>query len=344
MEFSFATRWLTEPEVAAPDDAGSRFGLGLHVRGRFDRVVDVACHLHPAEGREILGLVRELSAAGGLPAYSTKTHEGFWRHVVLREGVHTGERMVVLITAVVPPGAPGWREVDRVAAALMARGPRITSLIHGMNDRKAALAVSDRMRVLAGEPVIRERLLDLTFEIGPSTFFQTNTEGAEVLFREAVERGGFRAEDTVWDLYCGAGAIALCVARGVRRVVGVEVVPEAVEAARRNAAGNAMGNAEFLCGDVKTLLREGALAGRPDAVVLDPPRDGVHADVLAAVVRAAPARIVYVSCNPATLARDLGILAASGYVPGPVRPVDLFPHTGHIECVVRLDRGARPNG
>ncbi len=337
MEYSFSTRWLTDPDAA--ESGESRFGLGLHVRRRFDRVVSVErCHLQDAEGSELLGRVRSFAEASGIPFYSTRTHTGFWRFLVLRQGVHTGDRMVLLITNRATPGSAPWRAVEDLGRALAAGGIRITSLLHGMTASKGSVAFCEEVRTLAGEPVIRERLLDLTFEVGPNTFFQTNTRAAETLFREAIRMAEVTPADTVWDLYCGAGALSLPMARVAGSVLGIERVPEAIEAARRNAVLNGIDNATFLVGDVREALAAGDHPA-PDVVTVDPPREGMHADVVASLLEAAPRRIVYVSCNPATLARDLALLAAGGYVPGPVRPVDLFPHTPHIECVTVLDRG-----
>jgi 23S rRNA (uracil1939-C5)-methyltransferase len=337
MEYSFAIRWM---EDGKPTDA--RMSLGLHVRGRFDRVVEVErCHLQDEIGSQIVAFVREFAAGSGFPAYSTRTHHGFWRFLVHREGIQTGERMVVIITNRVVPGSPQWRAVDQLGAALKARFPGITSLLHGMTDAKAAVAFCQTVRVLSGEPVIRERLLGLTFEIGPNTFFQTNTLGAEGLFTEALERACISSEATIWDLYCGVGALSLPLARRAKRVLGIEIVPESVEAARRNAALNQLGNVEFQAGDARTVVLERAASdSAPDLVVMDPPREGVHAGVLKAIADLAPARLLYISCNPATLARDLGILSDAGYRADHVRPVDLFPHTPHIEVVTALTRDA----
>jgi 23S rRNA (uracil1939-C5)-methyltransferase len=342
MEYSFSTRWLTLEEVASEEEP-ERFGLGLHVRRRFNRVVNVSrCHLQSEAASEILALARELSLSSGFPAYSTKTHRGFWRFLVIREGVNTGNRMVHLVTNRVPPGSPEWNEVESVGRALWSRGLHITSLLHGMTESKASVAVCENVRTLAGEMVIRERLMDLTFEIEPNAFFQTNTRGAERLFTEALELGSFSPEDTVWDLYCGVGGFTLPLARRVRSVVGAEIAPLAVAAAERNARANNIDNVEFVAGDVRTALSEMGSRSRPDVVVVDPPRDGVHPDVIRTILDAGPSRIVYISCNPATLARDLELLVRGGYCPGPVRPVDLFPHTPHVECVTAMSRETSP--
>jgi 23S rRNA (uracil1939-C5)-methyltransferase len=341
MEFSFGTRWRDHDEMAEGAAEADPFGLGLHVRKRFDRVVNISrCHLVSAEVSTLATAAREAARASGLPPYSTRTHEGFWRFMVVREGANTGDRMVNMITNSAAPGSAGARAVERVAEALRGCGAPVTSLLHGTTDRLSAVAICDQVRTLAGEPVIRDRILDLTFEIGPNTFFQTNTRGAEVLFTEAIARGHFTEDDTVWDLYSGVGALTLPISRHARRVVGMELVPESVAAARRNAALNGIQNAEFFAGDIRALLADPGLRSslRPDVVMLDPPRDGVHADVALALIDLAPPRIVYVSCNPATLARDLALFAAAGYRLDPVRPVDMFPHTAHIECVASLAR------
>ncbi len=333
MEFTFSTRWLEAAELAE-DTTPDRFGAGLHIRGRFDRVVNIGrCHLFPPWGSEVLERVRTVARESGLSHYSTRTHTGFWRFLVIRDAVHTGQRMVHLITNEAPGGSDEAEAVARVARELEPFG--VTSLLHGVSTRKASIAVAESTRVLAGAPVIQETLLGERYEIGPATFFQTNTLGAERLFREVLERGRFTRDETVWDLYCGAGAISLPLARRVRRVVGVEVVEEATTAAVRNAGANGIGNVEFHTGDIRHLVGDLPV---PDAVVVDPPRDGVHPDVLATIADRAPDRIVYVSCNPATLARDLAVLAPHGYRARSVLPVDLFPHTAHVECVTVLER------
>lgn len=340
MEFSFATRWLTEEELAG-GDAGERFGLGLHVRGRYDRVVNIyRCHLQDEPTSKLLRAARASAQASGQPAYSTRTHEGFWRFLVIRRGENTGDRMVLIITHQTPSGGERERAVREMAQSLAGTGVPITSLLHGVSTRKGSVAYCESVEVLKGAPHIEDTLLDFTFEIGPHTFFQTNTRAAEVLFTQALDRAELRKTDVAWDLYCGAGAFTLPLARQAARVVGAELVPQAVEAARRNAAANGVDNATFLAGDLRELIRTAALRpeDRPDVVAVDPPREGMHEEVVRALLAAAPERIVYISCNPATLARDAGLLVAGGYRPGPVQPVDLFPHTAHIESVMGFRR------
>jgi len=335
MEYSFANAWREEGKPVE-----DHMSLGLHVRGRFDRVVEIErCHLQDATGSEIVTRVRDFALESGLPAYSTKTHRGFWRFLILRDGVHTGQRMVVIVTNRVEPGSREWREVESLGAMLKAWVPQITSLLHGMTDSKASVAFCQTVRVLSGEPGLRERLLDLTFEIGPNTFFQTNTLGAERLFTEALDRAEIAPQSLVWDLYCGVGALSLPLARRAGRVVGIEIVPESVEAARRNAELNEMANVEFHAGDVRQLLGSlAALGPKPDLIVMDPPREGVHANVLQTILDISPNKLLYISCNPGTLARDLNLLTGGGYRVRSVLPVDLFPHTPHIEAATTLTR------
>jgi 23S rRNA (uracil1939-C5)-methyltransferase len=334
MEFSFGTRWLSGSELAS-EEIPDRFGLGLHVRRRFDRVVDLGrCHLYPEDGSEIVARVRRIAAQSGLPPYSTRTHTGFWRFLIVRRGERTGERMVHLVTHSAPDGSPEREAVERVAGDLWENGPPLTSLVHGTATHRASVAVSDTVETLRGEPVIRDRILDLTFEIGPNTFFQTNTPGAEILYTQALERGGFTPEETVWDLYSGVGTLSLVLARHVRSVLGIEIVPPSVAAAERNAAANGVTNARFQAGDVRHRLAEAG--SPPDAVVVNPPRDGLHPQVTDGIAALGPSRIVYISCNPATLARDLARFAEKGYGADTVQPVDMFPHTPHVECVTAI--------
>ena len=338
MEFSFADRAWDEPD--------SRFGVGLHVRGRFDKVLNTTeCHLAPPWMAEVLATVRELAVASGFPPSQMRSHEGFFRFLVLRDGKNTLERMAHLITWPAATGSAEERAVDDILAAVAARHPEMTSLLHGTTGSKASVAYCETWRTVRGRPVIRERLLDHLFEIGPNTFFQTNTEQAERLFHLALELAGPPVE-TAWDLYCGVGALTLPLARQASWVVGAELIEASIEAARANALVNGVSNVDFVAIDMKDALHESGLvdkerrlvSGRPDLVLVDPPRDGLHADVTEGLVRLAPPRIVYVSCNPSTLARDAARLATGGYRMDAAVPVDMFPQTAHVEMVARFIR------
>lgn len=359
MEFSFADHvWRVEgppekkapgPPGCSPPEAGAPppFGCGLHVRGRFDKVLNLTeCHLAAPWVSRVLVTVREAAARTGLSPAATRSHGGFFRFLVLREGVHTGEKMANLITQPVTAGSPEAEAVAAVLEAVRLAHPEVTSLIHGETASRASVAFCGSHRPVQGPPTIRETLLGDTFEIGPNTFFQTNSRQAERLFALALEMAGPPAR-TACDLYCGVGALTLPLSRRAERVVGVELVEASVEAARGNARRNGHDNVVFVAGDIRRALgpdgirdRDGALvAGPPDLVVVDPPRDGLHAEVTAAIASLAPARMVYVSCNPSTLARDTARLSRGGYRLERAVPVDMFPQTAHVEVVAAFVPG-----
>jgi 23S rRNA (uracil1939-C5)-methyltransferase len=340
MEFTFAPRaWLPPEDFAAgKTPSGETCALGLHAPGGFDRVFNLEhCFLQSPHTPEIVKEVRSWCRESGLPAYSTRTHRGFWRFLTLREAKRTGQSLAHLITT----GQGDPAAVDRLAAHLKARYPAITTLVHSRSDKKAQVAVGEAGRVLWGPGYIEEELCGLRFRISANSFFQTNTLAAEALYEEVIHLGEFNGGETVWDLYCGAGSIGLALAARVGRVVGFELVQDAVEDAYVNCGLNGIDNCRFLAGDLKDLIREALAAPRhyprPDAVVTDPPRAGMHPGVVQALKELAPRRIIAVSCNPATLARDLALLQEDYHIAA-IRPFDLFPHTGHIECVARLER------
>ena len=253
---------------------------------------------------------------------------------MLREGRQTGDAMVNLVTA--SPDVPTARAL---ADRLRARCPHVTSVVLNVNPKKAAVAVGVEEHPIAGNETIRERLRDLVFSISANSFFQTNTRQAERLFGIVGEYAGLTGQETVLDLYAGTGAISLLLARQARAVYGIELVPAAIEDAARNARANGITNCTFLPGEVRHVLPDLLARGvRADVVVADPPRAGFHPKALRSLATLAARRIVYVSCNPATLARDLATLCAAGYRITAVQPVDMFPHTPHIEVVVRLER------
>jgi 23S rRNA (uracil1939-C5)-methyltransferase len=260
------------------------------------------------------------------------------RFLAVRHLPLSGQCAVHLIAA--SDALPGVVEWARAVAALSGE---IRSITLGLSRSRANVAFAEEERVLHGEPFIIERLLGLEFEAGSNAFLQTNSRQAEALYAAALECADVGPDDTVLDLYSGTGTLTLLMARIARAAVGVESVPGAVEAARRNARRNHVEHARFECGEARAVLRgwaRGELVGapRPGVVVVDPPRAGLHPRVVARACELAPRRIVYVSCNPATLARDLKDFALGGYVPDEIRPFDMFPHTPHIECVARLER------
>jgi len=330
MEFSFgAQRWIESRE---PRDAPLGPALGLHARAVYSKVVDVAsCPIQSPAADAVLAATRELAIADGLSFWDARGKRGLLRHLVLRVARGTGEILVGIVTS-----EDARLAVDRLAGNLVARDLGVTTIVHGVNARPADTASADEVRIVHGSGRIRERLGDLVFSLSLASFFQTNSRGAERLVELVREEAALDGNETVFDLYCGTGALGLSLARSAREVVGFEITPAAILDARENAAENGIANARFVPGDVLASLAD--VPERPDLVLLDPPRPGLHPRMIPALLALAPARIVHVSCNPAALARDLDALVAGGYRAGSVRPIDLFPHTPHVECVVRLDR------
>jgi 23S rRNA (uracil1939-C5)-methyltransferase len=304
---------------------------GFHEPGRFDRIVGVTdCKLASERGNELREQVLAECRRQRLGAWDRREQRGFLRNLVVREGRNTGQFQVRLVTS------PGELDADALVAAVDCDGLFWT--------RTAGLGESTQggdTTLLAGTPHLQETLGDLRVKISPEAFFQTNTEMAELLYGAAAEMARLRGSDRVFDLYCGIGTIALTLAARAREVVGVEIVEPAVADAIENARLNEVTNASFYAGDIRLAMRELVeRAGRPDVVVLDPPRAGLSQKVVRRVIEAAPRRIVYVSCNPTTLAPNAAQLTEAGYELKRVRPVDLFPQTPHIESVALLERAS----
>jgi len=335
LDFTFgARRYRVEGEEPESDDT---FALGLHVPGMWSKVLDVQRCAIAFEGADgVLGTVRALARAAGLLPWDTRQHTGLLRHVVLRRGVRTGETMLVLVTS-----ERAAERVDPLVAGVLAAHPELTTVVQDVNARHATIAVGQEQFVLHGPGTIDEVLLGRRFTLSPHSFFQTNTLQAERLFELVREEARLAPAGVVFDLYCGAGTIGLCLADGAGEVVGFESVGAAVADARANAARNGLVGATFVEGDVLESLAAFTAPGahtRPDVVVLDPPRAGLHHKVVPTVLALDAPRIVYVSCNPESAARDLAALTLGGYRVERVRPVDLFPHTPHVETVITLQR------
>ncbi len=316
--------------TATPDGVG----LGFHRAGRWDEVLDVEkCWLTTDLGNAIRNAVRDWARAEGLPAFDQETQEGFLRHLVVREGRNTGQALVTLVTA------PGKLEGEERLLETLRRFPEVRSVHWAVNDRPAEVT-NVPTRLLAGEPWIEEEILGLRFRVRPNAFLQTNTAMCETLYRLAVEYAGLSGEETVYDLYCGIGTIGLAMAGNALTVWGVEASEESVACALENADLNGIANAAFFAGDVATSVEElRDRAGAPDVVVLDPPRAGVTGKALRRIAALEPPRIVYVSCNPTTLAGNAKELVGDwGYRLERARPVDMFPHTPHVETVALFTR------
>ncbi len=331
MEFSCSDRRWLLPEQLGRQDMDISFALGLHVPGTFYKVLDIdACLLQPDQGNQILGVVREYIRSSGVPVYGLRTHAGFWRFVVLRHCLNEDGWMVNIVTA-----EQRRDQVEPLARLLTEKFPNITSVVNNITASKAQVAFGEREILLCGRPYLIEGIGRYRFEISANSFFQTNTRGAARLYEVVSAYCALSGTEKVLDLYCGAGTISIFLAGRASEVVGLEMVPTAVSDAVKNCRRNGIDNCRFIAGDIRYSLKQVELT--PDVMVIDPPRAGMHKDVVRQILAMAPPRIVYVSCNPATMARDL-FMMKDDYLPVEVQPVDMFPHTYHIESVALLAR------
>ena len=340
LEFSFGDRrWLSEDEMAAGVDPKSREGeplLGFHAPERYDRILDIReCHLQSDLSNGILNAVRDFAVRHGLPVYTSIPQSGYLRNLVVREGKNTGDVMVNLVTFDDRPAV-----MEELTRTLTDSFPEIVTVVNNVNMKKANIAVGDFEKVYYGSGAITEKIGPLLFHISANSFLQTNTRQAEVLYGIVKEFAELRSADEVYDLYCGTGAISLFIADAVRRVTGIELVESSIMNARMNAEANGISNCEFIAGDLKDLLTKDvewkSARKKADVLIIDPPRSGMHPKAVEAVGEMRVPRVMYVSCNPATLARDLQMLVPYGYSVEKVQPIDMFPHTYHIECVAAL--------
>jgi 23S rRNA (uracil1939-C5)-methyltransferase len=333
MEFTVTDRrWLMPeemPESGAPAEADRDPAVGLHVPGTFYKVLDIKrCLLQPETGNDILDLIRRYIRNSHRPPYGLKTHQGFWRFVVLRQSAAHQHWMVNLVTTEHDP-----ETVKPLTENLVREFPEITTVVNNITRRKAGVAVGESEYVLIGGGKLVEQLGDYTFEISANSFFQTHTAQAVRLFETVAEFAALTGRETVFDLYSGAGAISIFLSGAAGRVIGMEAVGDAVEDAENNRRKNNIDNCRFIIGDVREQLARQETG--PDVVIVDPPRAGLHKEVAAQIAAMRPPTIVYVSCNPATLARDLS-LWKEHYRLEAVQPIDMFPHTPHVESVARL--------
>ncbi len=323
MEFSFS------------QDEGNNPTLGLHKKGRFDLVFNLEkCFLQSETSNGIVGLIREFARKNQISIYNLKTHQGFLRFLTIREGKNTGEVMVNLVTN------KGDFPLGKILAeGLITKFPQIKSLVRNINTQKAQIAVGEKEELLAGKNFIREKIGEFVFELSAGSFFQTNTRQAERLYQVVLELADLKGDETVLDLYSGTGTISFYLAKNSAKVVGVESNPKTVADAKKNAELNRIANCQFICEEAKSFLAMALLRKESyDVVVIDPPRAGLHPQVVENTLKLSPPKIVYVSCNPATLARDLKLLCESQYKLELVQPLDMFPHTFHIESVSKLLR------
>lgn len=330
MEFSFSDkRWLLEEEKDNPEKDAS-FALGLHIPERFDKVLDIdECFLQSETSNKILNLTRKFSKENKLDVYSTKTHVGYLRNLVIREGKHTNDLMVNLVTYEERPEL-----MKRYSDLLVSSIPEITTIVNSITKRKSQVAVGEYSKILFGPGLINEKIGKYTFQISPDSFFQTNTLGTEKLYSVVEKFLDGKKYSTILDLYCGAGTISLFISAYADKILGFELVEDAIADANINAKINGINNCEFICGDLKDKIVNDL--PKPEVIILDPPRNGVHEKVLAEILKLSPEKVIYVSCNPQTQARDLLILKEK-YEIREIQPVDMFPHTMHMENVIKLE-------
>ena len=336
LEFSFGNDpWLEIP----PSDGDSRtggFSLGFHIPQRFDKILDIdECHLESELSNGILNAVRKFALDNDLPVYTSIPQAGYLRNLVIREGKNTGDVMVNIVTYDDRPEV-----MTKLSAELTHEFPEIVTVVNNINSKRANIAVGETEKVYYGGGIITEKIGEHLFQVSANSFLQTNTRQAETMYGIVKELAGLLPTDTVYDLYCGTGAISIYVAGAVKQVIGIELIESSIENARKNAEANGVVNCEFVAGDLKNLLTKDVgwkeKYSKPDVLIIDPPRSGMHPKAVEEVGEMRTPRIVYVSCNPATLARDLQLLARFGYSIEKVQPVDMFPHTYHIESVTRL--------
>ncbi len=329
MEFSCSDRrWLLPHELERSDvDMG--FALGLHVPGTFHKVIDTReCLLQPDLGNQLMDEVRTFIRSSDKPVYGLRSQIGFWRFLVLRHSVAHDQWMVNIVTA-----EDGRETLQPLADRLMDRYPKVVSIINNITSSKAGVAVGDVEHTLAGSDIIADKISGFEFEISANSFFQTNTRGAAPLFKTVEKYAGLTGTETVLDLYSGTGTIPILLSEHSKAVTGIEIIESAVADAEKNCRKNGISNCRFIMGDIRNCLSQ--ITQRPDVLIIDPPRAGMHKDVVKQVLELGAGRMVYVSCNPTTMARDLQLMQEN-YRLEEVQPVDMFPHTYHVEAVAKL--------
>ncbi|MFR9648926.1 MAG: 23S rRNA (uracil(1939)-C(5))-methyltransferase RlmD [Rikenellaceae bacterium] len=335
LEYTFSPRrWFTYEEIAQGGDIDSEPALGFHIPGMFDKILEIKkCWLQDDPSNSIRLEIKKFCQESGYSFHNVREHEGLMRNIIIRTST-TGEVMLIVIF-----GSNDQERITKLLDHIGEQFPQITSLMYIINE-KWNDSISDQQPLLyRGKDHIMERMEDLNFKVGAKSFYQTNSEQALELYRVARNFADLKSDDVLYDLYTGTGTIANFCARECAKVVGIEYVEEAIADAKVNSEINGITNTTFYAGDMKRVLSDDFIAqnGQPDVIILDPPRAGVDAPVIEVILRAAPERIVYVSCNPATQARDLALFDCD-YKVVDIQPVDMFPHTHHVENVVKLVR------
>ncbi len=339
MEYTFSNRcWLTFEQLRSGEDFPDRDAAGFHIPGAFDKVLDIKrCHLQDDLGNRLRLFIKDFGKQHGYAFYDLRAQQGLLRTLMIRIA-STGEIMAVMVF-----GEEDKDKIKTLLDAVREAFPEITSLMYVINTKVNDTIADQEVMLYSGKPYIEEEMEGLRFRVGPKSFYQTNSRQAYELYKVARDFARLSGDELVYDLYTGTGTIANFVSRRASRVIGIEYVEDAIADARINSEVNGITNTEFFAGDMKDVLTDEFIAehGRPDVMIVDPPRAGMHQDVVDVILRAEPARIVYVSCNPATQARDLALLDCK-YGVEAVQPVDMFPHTQHVENVVALVRRDKP--
>ena len=334
LEYTFSNKsWLTFEQMKSGEEFPDRNAVGFHIPGAFDKVLNInKCWLQDNISNEIRLFIRDYALSKGYTFYDLKNQQGLMRTIMVRIA-STCEIMLIVVFGEDNPEA-----VNDVMEAIKEKFPQITSLLYVINLKVNDTIGDQEVITYSGKPYIEEEMEGLKFRIGPKSFYQTNSHQAYKLYSKTREFAHLTGNELVYDLYTGTGTIANFVARQCRKVVGVEYVPEAIDDARLNSQVNGIDNTLFYAGDMKDILTDSFVAehGVPDVMIIDPPRVGMHEDVVKVILNAAPKRIVYVSCNPATQARDVALLDCK-YKITDIQPVDMFPHTHHVENIIAMD-------
>jgi len=335
LEYTFSDkRWLTREEISSDDDFEKEDALGFHIPGLFDKVLDIReCHLQPEPSNAIREAVRRYAHKKCLPFFNLRQQSGFLRNLIIRNTA-SGKVMVIVIFFL-----DEKERREGLMDYLAVEFPQISSLFYIINNKRNDSLADQEPLLYKGEDHLMEEMDDLKFRIGPKSFYQTNTEQALVLYRTALNFAGLTGKEIVYDLYTGTGTIANYLASRSEKVIGIEYIEEAVRDATLNSEMNNIRNARFFSGDMRKILTEQFMEenGHPDVIITDPPRAGMHEDVVKTILSASPDKVVYISCNPSTQARDIFFLSEK-YNVARVQPVDMFPHTHHVENVVLLKK------
>ncbi|PMC36786.1 23S rRNA (uracil(1939)-C(5))-methyltransferase RlmD [Bacillus sp. UMB0899] len=306
---------------------------GFYQKRSHDIIDMERCLIQQAENDDVVQAVKKICETYGIRAYNEEKHKGWLRHIMVRYGLVTKEIMIVFVTK-----TSDFPHKDDIIKEMTNQLPQVKSIVQNINNKRTNVIFGDETKVLWGEEYIYDKIGDVKFAISARSFYQVNPEQTKVLYDKALEYAGLSGEESVIDAYCGIGTISLFLAQKAKRVFGVEIVPEAIEDAKRNAELNAITNAEFAVGEAEVVIPEWYKQGnKADVIVVDPPRKGCDEALLKTILDMKPKRVVYVSCNPGTLARDLQVLELGGYKTVEVQPVDMFPHTTHVECVAQLN-------